>query len=346
MVNGRCPAPGCDFQTGESPAVLAAELLKTHTIVTHTPRQRRDRRALEVNRPEISDNIDEEAWNAIYQSWRIFVQANEIDDDEIAVQLYQCCKPSLKTKITAVHPDFLDKPTLELIPLLKGLTVTPVSSTVKQNELLQMKQNAGELIGSFYSRVKSKAFTCRLKVTCTHPHAQQHGRDVGDVEISYTNEMIRHVILNGIYDDEIRREVFGDSRIDIMDLNELIKLVESKETARDATNVTNGAMSQYQRNQRSARSNHNNSNSNSNNNGASAGGNSFDLTKKERCPTCSKQFNIHRKLRNGQINKNHLQNVENATILSNRPRRSRNPTIWNQVPLHLKYLEYQQIHNH
>ena len=114
------------------------------------------------------------------------------------------------------------------------------------------------------------------------------------MEVSYTNEMIHHLILNGIYDDEIRHEVFGDSRIDIMDLYELIKLVESKETARDPTNVTTGAMSQYHRKKRS---------SGSNNNPTGAGGNNFDLTKKERCPTSSKQFNIHRKLRSGQINK-------------------------------------------
>ena len=37
-----------------------------------------------------------------------------------------------------------------------------------------------------------------------------------------------------LYDEEIRREIFGDARIEEMEVAELVTLIENKETARDA----------------------------------------------------------------------------------------------------------------
>ena len=150
------------------------------------------RRPPKVDRPELCDGIDEEAWNTFEQSLMIFKRANGVEDHDLAVQLYSCCKQSLKEKITAVHPDFLERDANELLPLLKTLTVIPVARTVKQHDLLQMTQEPGDPIRTFHSKVKSKAITCRFKKLCTHPHAplQDGGVASGHLQIDYTNEMI------------------------------------------------------------------------------------------------------------------------------------------------------------
>ena len=45
-----------------------------------------------------------------------------------------------------------------------------------------------------------------------------HTTERENVYVDYTNEMIRHVILNGLYDDEIRRDVFVHSNLESMDI--------------------------------------------------------------------------------------------------------------------------------
>ena len=241
MVNVQCPIDGCNYETGNFPPAVVASLLSAHTVGSHTPAApaAHARRPPKVDRPELCDGIDEEAWNTFQQGLTIFIRANGVGDEDLAVQLYSCCKPSLKQKITAVHPDFLDQPANELLPLLKSLTVIPVARTVKQNEFLQMRQDPADAIRTFHSKVKSKAITCRFKKVCSHPHAplQVNGIAPAHVEVDYTNEMIKHVILNGLYDEEIRRDIFGNNRIDDMDVTELITLIESKETTRDNTKV-------------------------------------------------------------------------------------------------------------
>ena len=139
MVNVQCPIDGCNYETGNFPPAVVASLLSAHTVGSHTPAAPAApaRRPPKVDRPELSDGIDEETWNTFDQSWIIFVRANGIEDADKAVQLYSCCRPSLKQKITAVHPDFLERPAHELLPLLKSLIVIPVSRTVKKNEFFK-----------------------------------------------------------------------------------------------------------------------------------------------------------------------------------------------------------------
>ena len=70
---------------------------------------------------------------------------------------------------------------------------------MKRNELFQMHQDSGESIRNFLLRIRGKAVTCKFKVQCPHTHTAP----AGQVYVDYTDEMIRHVILNGIYDDDM-----------------------------------------------------------------------------------------------------------------------------------------------
>ena len=289
-VSIQCPAEGCDFETGAYAASIVAAILNAHTVDRHQQQARAaPPRPPKVDRPSLTDDLDEEQWNVFQQSWNIFMHANRVADQDKAYQLYSCCSNTLKAKITSVHQDFLTKAPQDLIPLLKTLTVTPVAISVKRNELLQMRQDAGETIRTFQSRLKAKATTCMFKIRCTHNHVQDgNGNDV-DVQVDYTSEMIRHVILNGIYDDEIKRDIFGSERIDIMELNELIALIESKETARDATNdMSTNSLSQYKKRYKPP---------------PPPQQPPVDVSKKGKCSSCPNTYLLYSKMRNGQYNK-------------------------------------------
>ena len=212
MVNAPCVVNGCPFRTGDYPAAVVAQMLANHHMDSHAAPAAApvaQTKAPKVDRPTLSDDMDEEGWNVFLLGWSIYAKANRLVDEDLAVQLYQCCSNTLKKKISSVYSDFHSRPVDDLLPLLKTLTVIPVAISVKRNELLQMKQDAGDSIRSFHSRVKSKATTCYFKVACRHPHAPDaDGQPVGIMDVDYTCEMIRHVVLNGIYDDEIKREIF------------------------------------------------------------------------------------------------------------------------------------------
>ena len=124
MPNVQCPIDGCAYRTGDHSAAIVAALLSAHTTGAHTAAPNANaRRAPKVDRPELSDGTDEEVWNTFLQSWAIFVRANQVAAGDLAVQLYSCCKPSLKQKVTSCHPDFLGRDADDLLPLLKAITV-------------------------------------------------------------------------------------------------------------------------------------------------------------------------------------------------------------------------------
>ena len=187
---------------------------------TANPVAQHHRRPPKVDRPKLMDNIGEESWNAFSQDWEMFVRANSIHEDDKVIQLFSCCDAELKAKVTASCNDVFTKSVRELLTLLKDLAVIPVAVSVKRTELLQMHQDAGENIKNFLSRVKGKAINCGFRVECTHAHAAPAGQNVPPehVFVNYTDEMLRHVILNGLYDDDIRCDVFSTSELDGMDI--------------------------------------------------------------------------------------------------------------------------------
>ena len=64
----------------------------------------------------------------------------------------------------------------------------------------------------------------------------------------FTDEILRDVLLSGIYDANIRREMYGAEDILSKPVNDVISLVEKKEMARDALSVgSNNAQSSFKR---------------------------------------------------------------------------------------------------
>ena len=103
--------------------------------------------------------------------------------------------------------------------------------------------------------------------------------------------MLRHVILNGLYDDEIRRDIFGQKDLETMTVSDLISLIEGKETAREATTCPSAnALSQFRKGV--------------NNKCTSRSSKQFtDFDQKGKCSTCGNFFKLLKKVANGRINK-------------------------------------------
>ena len=211
---------------------MAVALLNNHTTTVHALQQT-PRPMQKVDRPSLTDNINDEQCS-FKKSWDMFVQANGVLAIDQHVQLFACCDSELRSKVTCTDDNILGHSTAEFLELLHNLTVILVAISVQRTELLKMQQGHGEPIRSFYSRVGGKAINCKFQVECTEPHVDT--TQDRHFYVSYSNE-IRHVILAGLSDTEVGRDVFRYEHLDTMSVNDLIVLIEGKEMARDATVV-------------------------------------------------------------------------------------------------------------
>ena len=83
---------------------------------------------------------------------------------------------------------------------------------------MQMRQLRDEPFRAFAARSRGKADTCAFTVDCNC-----------GLKVNYTNHVIHGTLLNGIADDEIRREILGSAEVLTRAVNEIVALVESKE---------------------------------------------------------------------------------------------------------------------
>ena len=123
---------------------------------------------------------------------------------------------ALKGQTPILHP----KKEAIVLAAIKRHAVISVAASVLRTELFGMKQDHGETVLAFSSRALGKARNCKFTVACAHgdPH-------------DYCEDMVKHIILAGMHDEEIKRKVLSADSIDDKTLNETIALIEMEEMA-------------------------------------------------------------------------------------------------------------------
>ena len=76
MVNIHCPVQGCTYQTGDFPASVVGGLLQCHSTVhgaaaAVAAAAATRPRLPKVDRPTLTDDMDEESWNVFELGWDI-----------------------------------------------------------------------------------------------------------------------------------------------------------------------------------------------------------------------------------------------------------------------------------
>ena len=110
---------------------------------------------------------------------------------------------------------------------MKRLAVISVALSARRTTLLNTSQDGGESVRQYVARLHGLAAVCEWSKTAT---CNKEGCD-GRVHVDYTDEIVRMVLLNGLADGEIRKEVLGTPDIDSRTLADTIAIIDSKETA-------------------------------------------------------------------------------------------------------------------
>ena len=232
-------------------------------------------RAPKSERPKIAAGGSEESWNTFVTCWNNYKRTSGITGVVLTGELFECCSTELGDDIVHENNTLLEG-NEENLSAIKRLAVIPVAKSVLRSDVLQMRQDHDEGVQSFYARVKGKADTCAYLVKCTH--GCQRSCD-------YTHEVIKDVLVTGISDPEIRRDVLGWQGLDNKTALEAVTFIESKEMARNAllysgSTATSAVNSSYRKQQKNSQVNEGKN------------------KKVRKCPTCGKEYRLFKYFKN------------------------------------------------
>ena len=327
MVVVECSVPHCDFKTGDVSENLAIALLANHSLADQSapaiagPTPERAPRGPKLDRQKVNIGVSTEEWNVFTRRSEVFRRGSGIDTASAPSQLFQCAGQELGDGILKANPQAASGTLQQLLETMRSLAVTPVGTGVLRSELLQLRQERDETFRAFTARVRGKAETCTLITRC------ECGKSV-----DYTNHVIIDVLLNGIYDPDIRREVLGIKDIIKSSVNDVVSVVENKEMARNALpSSTLSAVSSFRRQQNHPVTS------------AKAIPSTADRAREEICHDCKSPFKVFSEGSRGWNNKPH-QVCISCFRARRRNRRSRpaaagsQPTTQATVETHIPYL--------
>ena len=135
--------------------------------------------------------------------------------------MWQCCDQDLEAELFKDVQDIGGTNERSLLDSIKKLAVISIAASVRRAEFLALHQDHGQPVRSFAARVKGKAQTCAFHKNCSQC----------DHPVDYTDEMVKYVIISGIADEEIKKEVLGIPDLDKKTLNDTVTTIENKEMA-------------------------------------------------------------------------------------------------------------------
>ena len=219
-----CPIPACEYYTDDTEAILAAAQLNIHAL-THQPgtaaAASTKQRPPKIDRPSVSRGSTEEEWNTFLKRWNIFKRGTAIPIGQLTTQLWQCCDKDLEDDLFKDVDDVSTIDEIQLLAAIKRLSVVSTAASVRKTELLSLQQDHGQPI-RYAAKVKGKAQVCAFTKQCPNTGCARN--------VDYTEDIVKYVVISGIADEEIKKDVLGYSDLD-KSLNETISLIENKEMA-------------------------------------------------------------------------------------------------------------------
>ena len=290
MAQIPCQYPGCNFIAENTSEAIALVMFKSH-LMSHSQAAAtstaNSQKLPPIPRPEIKQDVSEEDWISFVAEWGTFKRCTSIPEDRVPDQLYQCCEKSLARLIIREQPDIVSKGEAELLAAMKRLAVIKIATSVRRTNLLASKQSHGETFREFYANVKAAAATCDFRVKCRHECCANKPM------VDYTSSVVKDVLVAGIADSEIRKDVLGWAELDSKDDKGVVSFVESKEMAQSAwagaqTSGTaglsaykKGSKAEYETPEQTLKT---------------------KLALKGKCSKCNKEFPLYKRYQSGKIN--------------------------------------------
>ena len=223
MPRIQCPIEGCEYETPDVEAVLAAALITTHaTSHRTTSRSTQTARVEKVKRPNVLSAGTTEDWQFFKSRWNDYVKATRLEGTDRIIQLLECCDDQLRKDLTRNAGGILTEVTEdEVFTAMRKLTIREENTMVARVTLHNMRQDRDEPIRAYGARLRGQASVCKFTQQCTGCEAN----------VDYTEAMIKDVLCRGLEDTEIQMQLLGDKNQD-MTLEQVLRFVEAKEAGK------------------------------------------------------------------------------------------------------------------
>ena len=230
----RCTYTDCEYTTEKIPVEYAMQLLAMHNTAEHD--------AAPPPTPASAARkagVTTERWVYFQERWNSYKIATGITGADTQGQLMDTCSEQLRYVMFQDNNDIEQQSEINILDSIYRLAVKAENVMVSRVVLNNTQQQANEGIRNFTARVKGQVDLCQFthKSTCTNT-------------VRFTDEMVRDVIIRGLYDQDTQRDVLGMQEQD-MQLDALIKLLEAKEigkkTQASILGETGASISRYKR---------------------------------------------------------------------------------------------------
>lgn len=236
-----CPAQGCT-QTfrDDLPEAVLTQLISIHAQsvhpVTTPPQQNLCAKMERVRRPTISSAGTSEDWDYFLGRWQEYKLATRLRGQDILTQLLECADDDLRKDLSRAYGSLLNETEDNALKKIKTLAVKPENILVARVNLHNLTQDRAETVRGFAARLKGQAKVCQFskQKTCICDR---------EVEIDYSEDIIRDTLIRGLADEEIQLDVLAQCNQNLT-LDETILMAEAKESGkRSAGMLTNTAVS-------------------------------------------------------------------------------------------------------
>ena len=224
-----CPRDGCVYSTPDVPDAVAAVILQDHLHTVHPAVQACVKKAKppSMSLPKVARDIMDDQWASFVNEWESFKNTTDLPGDSVNRYLLSCCEEDLRTSVLRAEPRVVSKTEEEVLAAIKKLAVMSIAVCTLQADVIQMRQDHTEPVRHFAARIKGKAINGKFRknVTCSREGCEQ------STAVDFTDDIVKMVLLAGLSDDDVKREVLANERLENMSLEQTISTVEIREQA-------------------------------------------------------------------------------------------------------------------
>ena len=230
MAPVTCPAPNCVVTFQEDlPAEVLLNLIQLHARTAHPiPAAAHDNAATtkpdKIKRPTVTTAGTSEDWAYFVARWAEYKTGTKLTGADVVFQLLECTEESLRKDLTRTYGSLAGETEAHVLQCIKSLAVRPENLMVARVQLQNLRQDRDEPVRAYCARLRGQASVCQFVVTkkCTCEL---------EVEINYSDEMVRDSLIRGLEDDDIRLEILAQPN-QKLSLDETLQLAEAKESGK------------------------------------------------------------------------------------------------------------------
>ena len=230
-----CEWDGCQYVTKEYEPAVAMEQLKLHDKRQHTQAMggstaEDSRNKVKFPQPKVDLGQSLEEWETFLTRWAEYKKQMKVDTGIVSGQLISCTSNELETSLRRILGENLyDEAEAVLLREMKQLVVKFQNPAVYIEEFMTTKQEAGEGVRHFMSRLKGLGNRCGFVVMCVC--CKKEDKTCCNAKVSYADNITKFKLVSGLADSDIKEDALG---MEATSLEEIVKAIEVKESAKEA----------------------------------------------------------------------------------------------------------------